>query len=382
MVKGGRNVVKKKKQNIDGNTFVQDFDNLKFVQEYTEWKENCLSISGESIGVKNIPTLWDFLIVHVFENIRDGSKNKGRDGEGAIEALEAIEKIIEERVLTPIDILKIKKLATTLKNLQTDDGLNPKDILFTEKTYDKSGKVSGEVERYGHYRTDEYVARRKAAGKDDGLDAVPSGWYSGTGNPPFFALFGGNTTYAKPRSLVKIMEGVSDTLGKKGEGVKIRDLELVEAKGRNIVDRMSGIRGIERYFDQVIKKPEFWNEGGKLLVSKLNKDFMAQEFKVTPREQSIVRNLAGLGTGKDSIAGTIMNFRVKQATALPVIDLVNAALVRAGTKKAPNGYRAWQNSRRGGFDYRKTRREKFGEDVQGNPKAKVISKSWQSYLWR
>ena len=72
MVKGGRNVVKKKKQNIDGNTFVQDFDNLKFVQEYTEWKENCLSISGESIGVKNIPTLWDFLIVHVFENIRDG----------------------------------------------------------------------------------------------------------------------------------------------------------------------------------------------------------------------------------------------------------------------------------------------------------------------
>ena len=29
---------------------------------------NCLSISGESIG-NNIPTLWDFLIVHVFENI-------------------------------------------------------------------------------------------------------------------------------------------------------------------------------------------------------------------------------------------------------------------------------------------------------------------------
>ena len=70
-------MTKKKKINVGGNNFNQDFNNLKFVQDYNEWKNNCLSISGESIGVVNIPTLYDFLIVHVFENIRPNSVNVG-----------------------------------------------------------------------------------------------------------------------------------------------------------------------------------------------------------------------------------------------------------------------------------------------------------------
>ena len=72
-------MAKKKKgtHNIDGNTFNQDFFNLKFIQEYIDWKDNCQSISGESIGVKNIPTLWDFLIVHIIDDVvRDTSVNK------------------------------------------------------------------------------------------------------------------------------------------------------------------------------------------------------------------------------------------------------------------------------------------------------------------
>jgi len=369
-------MTKKKKINVGGNNFNQDFNNLKFVQDYNEWKNNCLSISGESIGVVNIPTLYDFLIVHVFENIRPRSKNTGRDGEGAIEALTAIEKIMDEQVLTMVDIQKIKSLANTLKNLETEDTLNPKDIVFTENTYDRAGEVSGERRLAGHYRTPEYVKRSK---NKNTLPAVPSGWYSGTGNPPSFALFGGNTTYAKPTGLVEIMEGISDELGRDGEGVEIKDLEIVSIKGKNQVDNLSGIRGIEKYFDEVITKEQFWT-GGRLRVNQLRKDFATQQFKPTPREQSKVRALAGLGTGKDAIAGIIREFKIT-SSALPIIDLVNAALVRAGTNKAPDGYRAWQNARRGGFDYRKTRREKFGDDVK-NPDQKVISKMWQSYLWR
>ena len=91
---------KKSEENIDGNTFRQEFQNSKFVQEYAEWKDNVQGISGSSMGVLNIDTLWDFLIVHVFENIRDGSVNQGRDGEGTIAALEAIESIIEGESLT------------------------------------------------------------------------------------------------------------------------------------------------------------------------------------------------------------------------------------------------------------------------------------------
>jgi len=375
MVKGGRKMAKKKKQSVDGNSFDQDFDNLKFVQEYSKWKENALGISGESIGVKNIPTLFDFLVVHIIDdNVRTNSINRknGLIGQGGIQGLTAIEDIIEERELRNQDITGIKDLAKKIRGYK-GMSLDPRLIRFTERKT-KRGKKVGTRTLRGHYRTEEYVARRK-----DGLPAVDSGWYSGTGNPPHWALFGGNSTYASPRGLLEIMEDISDALGKKGEGVKIRDLEIVNLRGKNQVDNMSGIRAIERYFDQLVKKEQFW-KGGRLLVDKVRQDFTAQEFKVAPREQSKVRELAGLGTGKDAIAGTIVNFKVT-STALPIIDLVNSALIRAGTNKAPDGYRAWQNQRRTGFDYRKTAKEIYGEDTgRFKPDQKIISKRWAEIL--
>jgi len=375
MVKGGRKMAKKKKQSVDGNSFDQDFDNLKFVQEYSKWKENALGISGESIGVKNIPTLFDFLVVHIIDdNVRTNSINRknGLIGQGGIQGLTAIEDIIEERELRNQDITGIKDLAKKIRGYK-GMSLDPRLIRFTERKT-KRGKKVGTRTLRGHYRTEEYVARRK-----DGLPAVDSGWYSGTGNPPHWALFGGNSTYASPRGLLEIMEDISDALGKKGEGVKIRDLEIVNLRGKNQVDNMSGIRAIERYFDQLVKKEQFW-KGGRLLIDKVRQDFTTQEFKVTPREQSKVRALAGLGTGKDAIAGTIVNFKVT-STALPIIDLVNAALIRAGTNKAPDGYRAWQNQRRTGFDYRKTAKEIYGEDTgRFKPDQKIISKRWAEIL--
>jgi len=375
MVKGGRKMAKKKKQSVDGNSFDQDFDNLKFVQEYSKWKENALGISGESIGVKNIPTLFDFLVVHIIDdNVRTNSINRknGLIGQGGIQGLTAIEDIIEERELRNQDITGIKDLAKKIRGYK-GMSLDPRLIRFTERKT-KRGKKVGTRTLRGHYRTEEYVARRK-----DGLPAVDSGWYSGTGNPPHWALFGGNSTYASPRGLLEIMEDISDALGKKGEGVKIRDLEIVNLRGKNQVDNMSGIRAIERYFDQLVKKEQFW-KGGRLLVDKVRQDFTAQEFKVAPREQSKVRELAGLGTGKDAIAGTIVNFKVT-STALPIIDLVNSALIRAGTNKAPDGYRAWQNQRRTGFDYRKTAKEIYGEDTgRFKPDQKIVSKRWAEIL--
>jgi len=82
----------------------------------------------------------------------------------------------------------------------------------------------------------------------------------------------------------------------------------------------------------------------------------------------------------------VISFKLT-STALPMIGLVDRALKRANTNKAPNGYRAWQNARKGGFDYRKTAREKFGDSVDDkdskySPDTKVISKMWQQLLWR
>ena len=375
-------MAKKKVHNVGCNSFEQDFFNLKFIQEYTDWKNNVQGISGESIGVKNIPTLWDFLIVHIIdENVRDSSVNRktGRIGEGGIEALTAIEDIIEEGVLTNIDIQNIRDLAADLKDLQ-NSSLDPKLIVFTENTYDKSGKVSGTRDLAGHYRTEEYVKRRNKAGKGDGIPAVTSGWYLGGGNPPSYALFGGDAKYASPRPLLKIMEDISDSVGKDGRGFGIENLEITNIKGSNQAERMAGIRSIEAFFDKAIKNKVYW-KGGRLLVKKLLSAFNSEVFRVSPREETTVRRLSGLGTGEKAIAGSIkeVRFEVGQVSAKPIIDMVNAALVRAGTNKAADEYRAWQNASRTGFDYRKTRKEVYGEDTT-SPDAKVISKKWTDYL--
>lgn len=375
-------MAKKKVHSVDGNTFEQDFFNLKFIQEYVDWKNNCQSISGESIGVKNIPTLWDFLIVHIIDdNVRSTSINRrtGRIGEGGIEALTAIEAIIQEGVLTKLDIQNIKNLAGDLKDLQ-DSTLDPKLIVFTETTYDKAGNVKGERDLAGHYRTPEYVKRRKKAGKHDGLPAVTSGWYLGGGNPPSFALFGGDAKYASPRPLLKIMEDISDSAGREGRGFGIENLEIKNIKGSNQAERMAGIRSIEAFFDKAIKNKSYW-KGGRLLVKKLLSAFNSEVFRVTPREETTVRRLSGLGTGEKAIAGSIkeVKFEVGQVSAKPIIDMVNAALVRAGTNKAADGFRAWQNTSRTGFDYRKTRKEVYGEGTR-SPDSKVISKKWTDYL--
>ena len=42
---------------INGNTIVQNFDDLRFVKDYLKWKNTVTGISGDSMGVKNIPTL-------------------------------------------------------------------------------------------------------------------------------------------------------------------------------------------------------------------------------------------------------------------------------------------------------------------------------------
>ena len=132
----------------------------------------------------------------------------------------------------------------------------------------------------------------------------------------------------------------------------------------------------------------FWNAGGRLLTSKLRSSLQATEFAVKPNEQKPARKITNVGKEdeKDSLTGDVVSFKLT-ATALPIINLVDRALKRKNTNKAPNGFRAWQGDRKGGFDYRKTAREKYPDTYQDkdfklNPNQKVISKMWQQLLWR
>ena len=90
-------MVKPNKVKRNGNTFEQSLDDSDFIADYKEWKDHCLSIDESALMVKGETTLYDFLFNHVFNNIREGSVNSGRDGEGAREALEVVEGLLEDK---------------------------------------------------------------------------------------------------------------------------------------------------------------------------------------------------------------------------------------------------------------------------------------------
>ena len=377
-------MVKKTKKNkivIDGNTFTQEFDNIQFVLDYNKWKNHCSGISGSDMGVdeKNIPTLFDFLENHIFNNVRDNSVNAGADGgtNGAIEALSAIEDIMEDRVIYQSDIEDIKKLYKRMGEMQDNKGpdglaLDPKLILFTEK------KGRSKTKLYGHFATPSYNARKKKKDADFKVEAVPAGWYSGAGNPPSFALFSNSShQFAEPKGLLYILDDAIKELDKDSpKGQVGLEITIGRLKGKQAVDKLAGIASVERYFDKAINNSAFW-QGGKLKTGQLAKDVATKSFAVSPKEAKIV--LDALETPQDKTpAGRITSFKV-ELTGTPVILFIKAALERANKKKGGDEYRAWVPT--GQFDYRKTAKEVYGEDTgRYKPSQKVISKSWTDIL--
>ena len=316
-------------------------------------------------------------------NIRARSRNNSpsQDGQGAIQFLDVIDSFIDSADLfTNAQAFLIKTLSERLAAMEgtgevageSGPAFDPAFILFTEGRKAGTGQSRKGRTVQGHYATEEY------AKKNQGVSAVPAEWLTGN-NPPHQALFSKTKTeFANPKGLLYIMQDAMEMLD---------DLEITAEvdripEGVDAVD-IDEIKSVEAFFGEVIKNQSYWSAGGKLLVNKLRQQLQSTDFLVKPNEQAPVREITNLGKKdeKDGIAGTVVSFRLT-ATATPIITLVDRALKRANTNKAPNGFRAWQNTTKRGFDYRKTRREKFGEEAQGNLDNKVISKMWQQLLWR
>jgi len=369
----------KEKKNFNpykGNKVNQKLKNSKFVEEFNTWRSNCQKITDGDLFTKEVGNLYLFMKRHFISPfVRRGSRNKAFEGEGVNELLTVIEKAVDDDLFTVGNAKIIKQLATVLKEYKDTgedaggDGIaaDPAFILFTEKVTGRGGDKLRDRQIQGHYNR-----------------AAPEDWFAGN-NAPHQALFSETSTkYAKPRGLLYIMEDATkDFNNNNTDGFADNEVEVNTIPAGFDASDFEELGAIEQYFDNVVNNGAFWNPGGRLLVSKLRQDFQAQSFVLKEKDQEIIRELANLGkrTDNNAVAGKITEVKIV-ATALPILTLVDRALKRKGTKKAPNGFRAWQNARRTGFDYRKTRREKFGEDAQGNPDAKVISKLWQSWLWR
>jgi len=381
----------KKKKNFQphkGNKVNQS--EFKFVDEFNTWRQTCQGISGAAMQVKNVPNLYMFLKTHMMNNIRAGSRNKGRDGEGAIEFIEFIEAIVDNDLFDSEHEQIIKEQAKTLESYYregSDAGgkgpaRDPAFILFTEVDKTKTGQKKRPRTVQGHYATEWYAKRNK------GVTKVPDEWLAHVididgfegGNPPHQALFSKvKTKFANPRGLLWIMKQAVEDL----DDMEI-EVDVVKIPTDVDGEDIDGIRSVEIFFNKIVRDNNYWNAGGRLLTNKIRSELKATNFEIKPnaKEQALARKIANLGEEgkKDSLAGTVSGITL---TALPIINLVDRALKRKNTNKAPNGFRAWQSDRRTGFDYRKTARQKFGEDTgRYRPEQKVISKMWQQVLWR
>lgn len=386
----------KEKKNFDpfkGNKINQKFKS-PFIDEFNTWRENCQSITGQDMKVKKIPNLYMFLKRHfVSPFVRGNSRNASFEGEGVNELLTVIEKAVDDNLFTVGNAKIIKQLATVLKGYKDTgedaggDGIaaDPAFILFTEKVRGRTGQRLKDKTVQGHYMTEAYA----------GSDKVPDAWLSGN-NPPHEALFSETSgPYSKPRGLLYIMEDATKEFDNRtADGFADIELEINTVPEGFDASDFEQLGEIEKYFDNVVRNTALWHQSGRLLVTKLRRDFEAREFVLKEKDQAIIRELARLGKRDDpkAIAGKVTTFRLV-ATATPLITLVDRALKRKGTNKAPNGYRAWQNKTKRGFDYRKTAKEVYPETyAEGkkpekgkqrfSPDAKIISKMWQTLLWR
>ena len=375
---------KKKKDEIDINGNPVDAPNYSFPSKYQQWKTNCTNITDSDLETENVGNLYKFLKMHLKTEdiIRDGSRNKGRSGQGAIEFLDKIDEIMEEnRFLTKAEAKLITEFANELEKYRDTgkdaggrtEAFDPAFILFTDKIKDPdTGEVIEEKVVQGHYKTDNYMG-----GEGRGVDPT---WLAGE-NPPHLALFSDkDTKFSKPKGLIEIMREAEEEL----EVDKPVGIRLDNIPPRTPASELNKIESVREYFDKVVTNASLWNAGGRLLTRKVRSGLNATDLPLGNRDQNLVRGLAGMETGEDGLLVFFNRMRLT-STATPVIGLVDLALQRkfgSKDKKAPNGFRAWQNDRRGGFDYRKTRREKFGEDAKGNLDNKVISKMWQKNLWR
>jgi|TARA_R100000482_G_scaffold124390_1_gene77055 hypothetical protein len=387
----------KKKKNFQphkGNKVNQS--EFKFVNEFNTWRQTCQGISGDAMQVKNVPNLYMFLKTHMMNNIRAGSRNKGRDGEGAIEFIEFIEAIVDNDLFDGEHEQIIREQAKTLESYYregSDAGgkgpaRDPAFILFTEVERTKTGQKKRPRTVQGHYATEWYAKRNK------GVTKVPDEWLAHVididgfegGNPPHQALFSKvKTKFANPRGLLWIMKQAVEDLDDMEMEVEIGSIPP------QFDDEIDGIRSVEEFFNKIVRDTNYWNAGGRLLTNKVRSELKATDFKIKPnaKEQALARKVAKLGEEgkKDSLSGTVTGIKL---TALPIINLVDRALKRKNTNKAPNGFRAWQQDRKTGFDYRKTAKEAFpktfdepkGRGFRMKPNQKVISKMWQQLLWR
>ncbi len=355
---GGKSMVKRKKikkKTIDykGMGINQNLDKYDFVNEYAKWKKTCLGISGGKMRVKNIPTLFDFLKNHLTGTyVREKSRNRraGAIGQGAVEAIKTMDRVLQKNYLSEDDLEDVTDLAKVLADLYEtgkDVGkegvaLDPAFIVFSEPRKDARGNPMTPKTITGHYATAKYAKKYNTT-------PAPNAWFAGTmdgGNIPHQSLYNKKpSSDFDSRGLRYILE---DAIQAVSEPIEVEGAPIGED---DFIDWIK-LNAFETFFVKSTRNTAFWKDG-KLLVSKLRREFESTEFKIGNKEKKEIERLTKLNT-KDAPAGEVGMVTCK-ATPEVIVMFVKQALKIRGTSKAPDGKPAWQNvikDKKNGFDFR------------------------------
>ena len=282
----------KKKRLVRVNNVLIDQElgtEVKSIQKaYIAWKRKCEGLSLSDIGVtgrghskeggKGSSNLFEHLEFHVQpEKQRPGQE--GRDGVWQ-NSLQGINELIQDED-SIIDEKENDNLLVFVRRLNSMSGgdSDPRNIRFDNPTdiEKKGGKwvVVSNEEVYGHYRTPDYIRKRKLVdGKKEeaGGPAVNSSWYSGNKNeakPPMWqAIYSGSEVVGGEKGnlfdegLLKILENFKNSLDNAHlESVVIDDVGNFEQK----INSLSKLTALKTLLTKLMKDKSIYRGGGHIV---------------------------------------------------------------------------------------------------------------------
>tara|TARA_R110001632_G_scaffold225492_2_gene358575 strand:- start:636 stop:1718 length:1083 start_codon:yes stop_codon:yes gene_type:complete len=355
---------KKSTIQLSNGTTVELSGEYDFKTSYTKWKGVCEGISSAeilSVGKEGRPkpvNLYLQLDEHVTDNwVRPNSTNKGKQ-QGAFKLLAAInESMTTKKLYTGRDLKEVQKFIRSILRFKKDNSYNPQNIYFTRPAaFEGKGKEleitdDAEIEIYGHYADDYFVA------KYPDKKQAPTSWYNkerNTAKPPLFqALFGGTL----------VTEGLLDVLLEAEAQIKNMKITHIRMQPTNIKE-IAKIPSVVKRVNQILANRGLFNKGKpryKLVAEEL------QNWRYVVGEK---KNSKKVEDSSDFLSGM---------PEIETFSLVELGAGRVGTLLA--AVVGKQHKMKSGY-YLDIKGKTVVPETPEVKETKEVKKSWIEQLWR
>ena len=368
---------------------------------YTKWRTKCNGLSMADIGVTGrgnregagSKNLFQHMVNHVLPRVQRPGQDP-KDGAWQV-SLEKINQLITDKdaIIDEKDHSTLVSFIEALRNLEGGDK-DPRNIPFTDpRTYKKVGDktvVDTTKEIYGHYRTANYIDKRKKVNDiTEKIGKVPSGWYSEEENsskPPMWqALFAGVEGIPNGGAgdlldvgLLKILEDFEKAI----DGAYIEKVVIEERTTEAKIGSLLKLEGLEEALDEVMRNPTIYRSGSQKHYIKYKNGIIDRLNEVPFNGKGAEKYLKEIEPNLEEIEGSedIREFSIK-FTPATVNRLINL-LIRPKYVIAPHhekGTHPFVLSDAGGG--RKTDGQPWSAKYDKAVKDSQIKKSWIDSLW-